>query len=195
MRLKKFFKRSYWTHDKAKFDEAIEYDKKLYMHWSNKNCLTKRDLSTIEWKYLICLRKAQCYKETIWGDHYLRKLSKLTEKTGIWIPVDINCGKGLIIAHWGRIIINPRTTIGDNFSISSGAVVGRDIRGRRRGVPVFGDNVVIKTNAAVIGNVHIGSDVLIAPNTYVNFDVPDHSIVVGNPGVIYPRENATEGYI
>lgn len=31
--------------------------------------------------------------------------------------------------------------------------------------------------------------------TYVNFDVPDHSIVVGNPGRVIPKENAVEGYI
>ena len=42
---------------------------------------------------------------------------------------------------------------------------------------------------------NIGSDVLIAPNTFVNFDVPDHSIVIGNPATIHYRENATEGHI
>ena len=36
---------------------------------------------------------------------------------------------------------------------------------------------------------------MIAPNSFVNFDVPDHSIVIGNPGVIHRKENATEGYI
>ena len=41
----------------------------------------------------------------------------------------------------------------------------------------------------------IEDDVLIAPNAYVNFDVPSHSIVVGNPGKIISRDNATEEYI
>ena len=36
---------------------------------------------------------------------------------------------------------------------------------------------------------------LIAPGSYVNFDVPDHSIVIGNPGKIIKRENATDIYI
>lgn len=30
---------------------------------------------------------------------------------------------------------------------------------------------------------------------HLNFDVPDHSIVIGNPGKIIHKENATEGYI
>ena len=47
----------------------------------------------------------------------------------------------------------------------------------------------------VVGNIHIGSDVLISPNAYVNFDVPDYSIVIGNPAKIIKKENATDSYI
>lgn len=36
---------------------------------------------------------------------------------------------------------------------------------------------------------------LIAPNSYVNCDVPSHSIVYGNPCIIKHRDNATEGYV
>lgn len=46
-----------------------------------------------------------------------------------------------------------------------------------------------------MGSIRIGNDVLIAPNSYVNCDVPNHSIVLGNPARIIPRQNATEGYI
>ena len=46
-----------------------------------------------------------------------------------------------------------------------------------------------------MGKIQIGDDVLIAPNSYVNVDVPSHSVVVGNPAVIHHRENATQGYI
>ena len=53
----------------------------------------------------------------------------------------------------------------------------------------------IGTNAVVVGNIRIGNDVLIAPLSFVNFDVPDHSIVIGNPARIIARENATAGYI
>ena len=41
----------------------------------------------------------------------------------------------------------------------------------------------------------IGDDVLIAPNTFVNFDVPSHSVVIGNPATIHPRKDATKGHI
>lgn len=70
-----------------------------------------------------------------------------------------------------------------------------EFRGKRRGNPVIGDNVWIGSNACVVGNITIGDDVLIAPLSFVNFDVPSHSIVVGNPAVVKYKENATEGYI
>ena len=50
-------------------------------------------------------------------------------------------------------------------------------------------------NSTIVGNIKIGNNVLIAPNAVVNFDVPDNSVVIGNPGVIHHKENATEGYI
>lgn len=43
--------------------------------------------------------------------------------------------------------------------------------------------------------VKIGDDVIIAPNAYVNFDVSDHSIVIGNPEKIIHKDNVTKGYI
>ena len=62
-------------------------------------------------------------------------------------------------------------------------------------MPVIGDNVWIGINATVVGAIRIGNDVLIAPNAYVNCDVPDHSVVFGNPCIIKHRDNATECYI
>lgn len=65
----------------------------------------------------------------------------------------------------------------------------------RQGTPVIGNEVWIGINATIVGKINIRDDVLIAPNRYVNCDVPSHSIVFGNPCIIKHRENATEGYI
>ena len=44
--------------------------------------------------------------------------------------------------------------------------------------------------------VNIGNDVLIAPGAFVNFDVPDNSIVIGNPGKIITKNSSpTSKYI
>lgn len=74
-------------------------------------------------------------------------------------------------------------------------MIGQENRGKRKGTPIIGNEVWIGANAVIVGNVKIGNDVLIAPLSYVNFDVPDHSIVVGNPAKIISKEYATKDYI
>lgn len=64
----------------------------------------------------------------------------------------------------------------------------------RCGTPQIGDRVWIGINTTIVGNIRIGNDVLIAPNSYVNQDIPDHSVVFGNPCVIKHRDWATGGY-
>lgn len=73
--------------------------------------------------------------------------------------------------------------------------IGQANRGKLKGAPTIGDQVWIGTGAVVVGNITIGSNVLIAPNSFVNMDVPDYSLVIGNPAVIRPHQNPTEGYI
>lgn len=63
------------------------------------------------------------------------------------------------------------------------------------GVPTIGSYVWIGINTTIVGRIEIGHDVLIAPNTYVNRDIPSHSIVSGNPAIIRSSDNATEHYI
>lgn len=72
---------------------------------------------------------------------------------------------------------------------------GLEIPRQAQGRPLIGDEAWIGVNAAIVGGIRVGSDVLIAPGAYVNCDVPDHSIVLGNPCRAIPCENATEGYI
>lgn len=74
-------------------------------------------------------------------------------------------------------------------------IIRQENRGKRKGAPILGDCVWVGVNATVVGRITVGDDVLIAPGAFVNCDVPSHSIVLGNPCRIIPRENATEGYI
>ena len=85
--------------------------------------------------------------------------------------------------------------MGKNINLSTGVTIGQENRGKRKGAPTIGNNVWIGPNAVIVGKITIGDDVLIAPLTYVNFDVPSHSIVIGNPGKIIHQDNATEEYI
>ena len=116
-------------------------------------------------------------------------------KFGIQIPAQTKIASGFRIVHFGTIVINPETIIGKNFNISQGALIG-NASGKRQGTPIIGDNVCMNANSIIIGNVKIGNNVLIAPGTFINFDVPDNSIVIGNPGKIISRdESPTDKYI
>ena len=97
-------------------------------------------------------------------------------------------GAGFRIGHLGPIVIHPKSIIGEDVTICQGVTLGKIHRGRKSGVPTIGNHVYIAANASVIGMVKIGSYVVIAPGAFVNFDVPDHSIVIGNPGVIHRKK-------
>lgn len=116
-------------------------------------------------------------------------------QTGIQIPVGTKIGKGMRILHFGAIVVNPNAVIGKNFNIAQGVLIGYS-EGKKAGVPTIGNNVYCGANSIIIGGIRIGNDVLIAPGAFVNFDVPDYSIVIGNPGKIIQRENSpTKKYI
>lgn len=103
--------------------------------------------------------------------------------------------KGLYLGHPYGITINDGAIIGKNCNIHRGVLIGQENRGERKGVPTIGNDVWIGINSVIVGKITIGDDVLIAPNSFVNRDIPSHSIVFGNPCVIKHEDNATEGYI
>ncbi|MGI6510194.1 MAG: serine O-acetyltransferase [Erysipelotrichaceae bacterium] len=177
-----------------KYKEMIEYDYNFLYEFKNHR-VSKEYLNGYEWKVTKAYRLLQANQDTIWKKYLEWKLHRLELKTGISFENNMTIGKGLIIGHWGSIVLNGKATFGNHFFLTHNVTIGRDIRGKRKGVPTFGDRVVVRTNSTVVGNIKIGNDVLIAPNTFVNFDVPDHSIVIGNPAKIFHRENATEGHL
>lgn len=155
----------------------------------------KRIFRPLELRYISAFRKANTCKFLPLKLFYMLKLMQLSNKTKIQIPARTSIGEGFYIGHLGRVIIHPDAKLGKNINIATGVTIGTENRGKRKGTPQIGDNCWIGTNAVIVGNIKIGNDVLIAPLSYVNFDVPDHSIVIGNPANIIPRENATENYV
>ena len=186
---------AYLLPNNKKYKEMIDYDYRFLCAFKHKDELPKAYLKGYEWQTTVIYRKFQANQDNIWYYYYKFKLHRLELKTGISFEDNISIGKGFIIGHWGKIVINGKAKFGNQFFVTHNVTIGRDIRGKRKGVPTFGDRVVIRTNSTVTGNIHIGNDVLIAPNTFVNFDVPDHSVVIGHPATIHHRDNATEGHL
>lgn len=146
--------------------------------------------------FVYVLRKTQEHRKTpvlgLWWRFVLRHYQI---KYGFQIYPETEVGEGFYLGHWGSLVINPKARIGKNCNIAQGVTIGQQNRGKNEGYPEIGDLVWIGANAVLVGNIKIGNNVLVAPNSYVNFDVPDNSVVVGNPAKIYPNDNATDGYI
>lgn len=62
------------------------------------------------------------------------------------------------------------------------------LRGAKKGNPTIKDNVTIYANATVCGNIVVEKNSEICAGAFVNFDVPENSVVIGNPGVIHERK-------
>ena len=121
-------------------------------------------------------------------------LNHYSFKYGYQIPATTQIGDGLHINHCGPIIINPDAVIGCNVNLHPGITIGQANRGKRQGCPRIGNSVWIGANAVIVGRITIGDNVLIAPCSYVSFDVPDNAVVAGNPGSVQSYAGV-EGYI
>ena len=147
-------------------------------------------------RYTYLLRKvANSTKYSFTHIFYWLLLKRYSYKYGFQISANTRIGYGLYIGHFGTIIINSKAIIGNNCNITAGVTIGQTNRGFKKGVPVIGNKVWIGVNASIVGGITIGDNVLIAPNAYVNIDIPHHSLVIGNPAKIIPANNPTEKYI
>lgn len=146
-------------------------------------------------KYQYHYRKAGQSKTRFSRIYHLVMLRITRQRCLCDFPAGVKIMGGLFINHPYGIVIHPDAVLGSCITLSKGVVIGQENRGKRKGTPTIGDKVCICPGAVIVGNIRIGSDVVIAPNAYVNCDVPDHSIVIGNPCVIKHRDNATEGYL
>jgi serine O-acetyltransferase len=110
----------------------------------------------------------------------------LTIKYGYEISEETTIGSGFAIMHLGGVAINKQTIIGRNCTIYKGVTIGAAPKNGIFYAPKIGDCVWIGANATLVGKIIIGNNVLIASNAFVNRDVPNNSLVIGNPAIIKP---------
>jgi serine O-acetyltransferase len=102
---------------------------------------------------------------------------------GYTIPPN-TCGPGLMLNHWGTIVISPEARIGSNARINVCVNVGL-----KDGLaPTIGDDVYIGPGAKLLGGIYIGNNVKIGANAVVNKSFPDNVTIVGVPAYIITTE-------
>jgi serine O-acetyltransferase len=90
--------------------------------------------------------------------------------TGVEIPPSASFGPGLVIMHGLGIVVHPRTRAGRDCTLYQHTTIGsRTIEGDP---PTLGDRVTLFPGAAVLGDITLGDDSVVAANAVVICDVP-----------------------
>ncbi|MBJ7390059.1 MAG: hypothetical protein JHC85_00745 [Chthoniobacterales bacterium] len=92
-------------------------------------------------------------------------------------------GSGVIMPHWGRILLHARR-IGSDLYVFHNVTVGHDYTS---GIPEIGNDVFLGTGATILGNITIGDHVVVGAGSVVLEDVPACSMVAGNPARLVRR--------
>ncbi|MFA6200523.1 MAG: serine O-acetyltransferase EpsC [Bacteroidales bacterium] len=108
----------------------------------------------------------------------------LHSKTGIDIHPAATIGQYFFIDHGTGVVVGETTIIGNNVRLYQGVTLGaktfpldengKPIKGIERH-PVIEDNVIIYSNATILGRITIGENSVIGGNTWIVENVPSNS--------------------
>ncbi len=113
--------------------------------------------------------------------------------TGIEIHPGAILGQRLFIDHGMGIVIGETAEVGKNVTLYKGVVLGGTGKEKGKRHPTVGNNVVISSNATVLGSIKIGDNVKIGAGSVVLKDVPNNCTVVGVPGRVVVRNGRKIG--
>jgi len=112
--------------------------------------------------------------------YYLRYLFKKTSvKLGFSIPPNV-FGPGLAIVHYGTIVVNIATKVGENCRMHAGVNIGAS--GGSKKAPFIGNNVYIGPGAKIYGDIKIANNCAIGANAVVHKSFEEEGVMIaGNP--------------
>lgn len=94
-------------------------------------------------------------------------------------------GEGLLIQHSAGIVVGHEVVMGHSCELFQNVTIGSNRKlNNGRYMPILGNHVTVYAGAVVVGGIQIGNHVTIGANSFVNKDIPDYAIVVGNPARI-----------
>jgi serine O-acetyltransferase len=165
-------------HSKRDLRDYLEADR-IALGRKNK----KPRISDFIWRYEICLRKNEFYKNCkngiFWKPMrtlYSMQLMLLSIICGFDLPLN-RIGKGLSIAHKGTIIMNDGASIGENCRLHVGVNIGT-VPGCSNVAPQIGNNVYIAPGVKIYGNIEIASGIMIGANSVVNKSFKEENICI-----------------
>jgi len=100
------------------------------------------------------------------------------------ISIGAKFGLALHFPHPNNIIIGGNAVFKNKVVIFHSVTVGKKNPGMTGGMPSFGNNIVIGSGSAILGQSNISDNIVIGANSVVTKNVPTESTVVGNNTII-----------
>ena len=111
-----------------------------------------------------------------------RLLSHITRFfTGIEIHPGAKIGRRFFIDHGMGIVIGETTEIGNDVLLYKGVVLGGTSLEKTKRHPTLGNNIIVGSNAIVMGAITIGDNARIGAASVVTHSVPANATAVGIP--------------
>ncbi len=136
-------------------------------------------------------------KWTRYGIYHVCRLwhRRLQIKYSTYIDSSCTIGGGLYVGHPCGIIVNVRSIIGCDCTLSQHVTLGNtNRRSKHPGTPTIGDRVYLGPGAVIVGGVTVGDDVVVGPNSVVARPVEPMSVVSGSPAEVLSYRGS-EGYV
>lgn len=123
-----------------------------------------------------------------------RFFNKMTQYWfGMKVDYVVIIGRRVKLEHFGGMILGARS-IGNDVIIRQNTTFGISSPDDMHAKPIIGDNVDLGAGVVIIGNVTIGENSIVGPNSAVFSDMPPNSIVLGVPAqVIGPNRRRNRG--
>jgi serine O-acetyltransferase len=113
--------------------------------------------------------------------------------TGIEIHPAAHVGRRVVIDHGMGIVVGETATIGDGCLLYKGVVLGGTTLSHGKRHPQLGANVVVGSNACILGYITVGDGSRIGSGSVVVRPVPPQATVVGVPArIIVPAKTRLE---
>lgn len=142
-------------------------------------CLKEFFLPNLTMKYLCTMRKLSYYKHKgnpLWM-YYHYKYQRLTVKLGFTIGADV-FGYGLVLPHYGTIVVGPKNTIG-NYAVVHVCTLVTSTDHQ------IGDNLFVSTGAKITTGKQLGDNVTIAANSVITKSFAESNVLLaGMPATI-----------
>lgn len=172
--------------------QLLDADWRRYLEFSGRAQRARRWRDGLSPRFapVACIRYAQRWHAR--GFTRLAKLASLFNFVvfGLEVPASLDIGPGLVIPHTQGTVIGAGH-IGRDVTIYHQVTLGAklaDYDFDRSLRPHVCDGVIITTGAKILGPVRIGEGAIIGANSVVLEDVPPHSLAVGVPARMRPRD-------